>query len=109
MTILISTINFRIFIINSSFNLLILSYILHDNYFITILVIIYLFIISFRFLLQNTAEYRQIKDWACSSCSSPPTLPTTQPFPPSIPIHAVDRNPFTIMQFNANGIGNKLA
>ena len=52
-------------------------------------------------------EYRRIKDCACSSCSSPPTLPTPQPLPPSIIMHAVDGNPFTIMQFNANGIGNK--
>ena len=54
--------------------------------------------------LQNAAEYRRIKDWVCSSCSSPPTLPKPQP----LPTQAVDGNSFTIMQFNANGIGNKL-
>ena len=59
--------------------------------------------------LQNAVEYLPIKDWACSSCSYPPTLPTPQPLPPSIPIHAVNGNPFTIMQFNANGIDNKLS
>ena len=48
--------------------------------------------------LQNAAEY--------SSRSSP--LPTQHTLPPSIPIHAVDGNPFTIMQFNANSIGNTL-
>ena len=48
------------------------------------------------------------KDWVCSSCSSPPTLPKQQPLPTSIPTHAVTGNSFTIMQFNANGIGNKL-
>ena len=58
--------------------------------------------------IQNAAEYRRIKDWACSSCSSPPTIPTPQPRPPSIPINAVDGNPCSIKQFNANGIGNKL-
>ena len=58
--------------------------------------------------LQNAAEYRRIMDWACISCSSPPILPTPQLLPPSIPMHAVDGNPFIIMQFNANGIGNKL-
>ena len=58
--------------------------------------------------LQNAAEYRRIKDFACSSGSTPPTLPTPQPLPPSIPMHDFDGNPFTIMQFNANGIGNKL-
>ena len=56
--------------------------------------------------LQNTAEYRRTKDWVCSSCNSPPTLPKLQP--PPIPTQAVDENSFTIMQFNANGIGNKL-
>ena len=56
--------------------------------------------------LQNAAEYRRTKDWVCSSCNSPPTLPKLQ-LPP-IPTQAVNENSFTIMQFNANGIGNKL-
>ena len=38
----------------------------------------------------------------------PPTLPKPQPLSTSIPTQAVDRNSFTIMQFNANDIGNKL-
>ena len=58
--------------------------------------------------LQNTAEYRRITDWVCSSCSSPPTLPKPHPLPTSIPTQGVDGNSFTIMQFNANGIDNKL-
>ena len=58
--------------------------------------------------LQNAAEYRRIKDWVCSSCSSPPTLQKPQPLPASIPTQAVYGNSFTIMQFNANGIANKL-
>ena len=56
--------------------------------------------------LQNAAKY--IKEWVCSSCSSPPTLPKPQPLPTSIPTQTVDGNSFTIMQFNANCIGNKL-
>ena len=56
--------------------------------------------------LQNAAEYRRIRDWVCSSCSSPAVKP--QPLPPSIPTQAVDGHSFTIMQFNANGIDNKL-
>ena len=55
--------------------------------------------------LQNAAEYRRIKIWVCSSCSSPPTPPIPQPLPS--PTKDSDGDPFTILQFNANGIGNK--
>ena len=51
--------------------------------------------------------YRLIKNWACSSCSSPPSPPIPQPFPSPITTKASDGNTFTILQFNANGIGNK--
>ena len=54
-------------------------------------------------VLQNAVEYRLIKEWVCSSCSSPLTLPKPQSLPTSIPTQAVE-----FMQFNANGIGNKL-
>ena len=40
--------------------------------------------------LQNAAEYRRIKDWVCSYCNSPPTLPKLQP--PPIPTQAEDQN-----------------
>ena len=53
--------------------------------------------------LQNAAEYRRIKNWPCSSCSSPPTPPTPQPLPSPITTKASDGDPFTILQFNANG------
>ena len=53
--------------------------------------------------LQNAAEYRQIKNWACSSCSSPP-MPHLLPSP--LTTKTPDDNPFTIVQFNANGIGD---
>ena len=49
------------------------------------------------YCLENAAEYRLIKNWTCSSCNSPHTLPTKDS----------DRDPFTILQFNANGIGNR--
>ena len=55
--------------------------------------------------LQNAAEYRRIKNWACISCSSPPTSQIPKPLPS--PTKASDGDPFTILQFNANGIGNK--
>ena len=54
--------------------------------------------------LQNAAEYRRIKNWACSS---PPTPPIPKPLPLPITTKASDREPLTILQFNANGIGNK--
>ena len=55
--------------------------------------------------IQHAAEYRQIKNCACSSCSSPPTPP--QPLPSPITTKASDGDHFTILQFSANGIGNK--
>ena len=57
--------------------------------------------------LQNAAEYRRIKNWACSSCISPPTPPIPQLLPSPITTKVSDGDPFTILQFNTNGIGNK--
>ena len=52
--------------------------------------------------LQNAAEYRQIRNW-----SSPPSPQIPKPLPSPITTKASDGDPFTILQFNANGIGNK--
>ena len=57
--------------------------------------------------LQNAAEYRQIKNWACISCSSPPSPQVPKPLPSPITTKVSDGDPFTILKFNANGIGNK--
>ena len=57
--------------------------------------------------LQNAAEYRRIKNWVCSSCSSPPTRPIPKPLPSPNTTKASDGDPFTILQYNANDIGNK--
>ena len=58
--------------------------------------------------LQNAAEYRRITNWACISCSSPPTPQIPKPLPSPITNKASDGDPFAILQqFNANGIGNK--
>ena len=62
MTMLINTINFRIYIINSSYNLLISLYLLHHNDFITNLLIIYFFIISFPslFIIVRNSKLKGI-------------------------------------------------
>ena len=57
--------------------------------------------------LQNAAEYRRIKNWACISCSSPPIPQIPIPLPSPTTTKASDGDPFTILQFNSNGIGNK--
>ena len=57
--------------------------------------------------LQNAAEYRRIKNWECSSCSSPPIPQIPKQLPSPITTKASDGDPFTILQFNANGIDNK--
>ena len=57
--------------------------------------------------LQNAAEYRRIKNWACISCSSPPTPQIPKPLPSPTTTKASDGDPFTILQFNANSIGKK--
>ena len=54
--------------------------------------------------LQTAAEYRRIKNW---ECSSPPTQSIPQPLPSPSSTKASDGDPFTILQFRANGIGNK--
>ena len=55
--------------------------------------------------LQNAAEYQLIQNWACSSCNFPPNPHIRLPSP--ITTKSSDSDPFTILQFNANGIGNK--
>ena len=57
--------------------------------------------------LQNAAEYCQIKNWSLSFSSSPPTPPIHQPLPSPITTKASYWDAFTILKFNANGIGNK--
>ena len=55
--------------------------------------------------LRNATQYRRTKDWACSSTPAPPQ---PQPLPTPIPVVSTNDDHFTILQFNANGIGNKL-
>ena len=57
--------------------------------------------------LQNVAEYWRIKNWTCSSWSSPPIPPAPQPLPSQITTKPSDGNPFIILQFSVNDYGNK--
>ena len=54
--------------------------------------------------LKDAIQYNMTKDWAFKTCSSPPATPPTQP-PPA----TTTTSKLNILQFNANGIGNKLS
>ena len=66
--------------------------------------------------LLNAAQYRRNKDWTCDSCSASKTQQSTPPPPPPSPPptpapsseQIIDDSTFNVLQFNANGIGNKL-
>ena len=64
--------------------------------------------------LLNAAQYRRNKDWTCDPCSASKTQQPTTPPPSPSPIAAPfagqirDDSTFNVLQFNANGIGNKL-
>ena len=62
----------------------------------------------------NAAQYRRNKDWTCDPCSASKTQQPTPPSPSPSPTPAPsadqisDDSTFNVLQFNANGIGNKL-
>ena len=64
--------------------------------------------------LLNAAQYRRNKDWTCYPFSASKTQkPTTSPPSPSpTPAPSADQisdnSTFNVLQFNGNGIGNKL-
>ena len=64
--------------------------------------------------LLNAAQYQSNKDRTCDPCSASKTQQPTQPPPsPSLtPAPSADQisddSTFNVLQFNANGIGNKL-
>ena len=61
------------------------------------------------FGLQNAAQNRRTKEWACSSCNSPPAPPQPQAPPSPTPTTTINKAHFTILQWNANRTGNKIA
>ena len=62
----------------------------------------------------NAAQYRKNKDWTCHPCSVSKTQHSTPPppSPPPTPAPSADQisydSSFNVLQFNANGIDNKL-
>ena len=57
--------------------------------------------------LRNAADYRKANGWICTACITPPR--TRAPTPPPSPTHTptMSDKSFNILQWNANGIGNK--
>ena len=57
--------------------------------------------------LQNAVDYCKANGWICTACMTPPR-PCT-PSPPPSPAHmpTMSDKSFNILQWNANGIGNK--
>ena len=62
--------------------------------------------------LLNAAQYRRIKDWTCYPCSASKTQQSTPPQPSPTPAPSADQisddSTLHVLQFNANGISNKL-
>ena len=58
--------------------------------------------------LKDARQYKRTKDWACKTCSSAPAPPPTQPPPAPTTTSKPKDDTFNILQFNANGVGNKL-
>ena len=59
--------------------------------------------------LKDARQYNMTKDWACKTCSSAPAPPPTQPLPAPTTASKPKDDTFNLLQFNANGIGNKLS
>ena len=57
--------------------------------------------------LRNAADYRKANGWICTACMTPPQQHA--PSPPPSPAHTptMSDKTFNILQWNANGIGNK--
>ena len=56
---------------------------------------------------RNVVDYHRANGWICTACRMPPQL--RAPSPPPSPAHtpSMTDKTFNILQWNANGIGNK--
>ena len=57
--------------------------------------------------LRNVADYRRANDWICSTCGTPPQIRAPSPSPSAAHTSKMSDKAFNILQWNANGTGNR--
>ena len=57
--------------------------------------------------LRNSADYPKSNCWICTACMTPPQSRAPSPPPSTIHTPTMSDKTFNILQWNANGIGNK--
>ena len=57
--------------------------------------------------LRNAADYRKANGWICTACMTPPRPRAPTPPPSTTHTPTMSDKSFNILQWNANGIGNK--
>ena len=57
--------------------------------------------------LRNAADYRKANDWICTACMTPPQPRAPSPLPSPAHTPTMSDKTLNILQWNANGIGNK--
>ena len=57
--------------------------------------------------LRNVADYRRANGWICTTCRTPPQPRALSPPPSTTHTSSMSNKTFNILQWNANGIGNK--
>ena len=62
---------------------------------------------SICYSLRNATDYRKANGWICTACMTPPRPRAPSPQPSLAHTPAMSDKSFNILQWNANGIGNK--
>ena len=57
--------------------------------------------------LRNVADYHRANGWICTACRTPPQPRAPSPSPSPAHMPTILDKTFNILQWNANGIGNK--